>query len=271
MGRQISYLLADAGATVTLHDRDSATLAAAQEWCAQQWGARETDFTTHLNLGAAVAGAKLVLECIVEDLDAKRALFAQLGVLAPDAVLASNSSAMPASLWADTTPRPERLINAHFYVRPWERRVVELMTCGRTSHEVLTSTAELFESLQIRAFTLRAVSVGLLYNRIWAAIRREALSIVDEGVATPQEVDEIYRALDPAPSRGPFERMDAVGLDISHAIESFYATQRGTTVSPSLTARVRDGHLGAKTGRGFLDHATSEQRRISTTSKGHTP
>lgn len=136
------------------------------------------------------------------------------------------------------------------------------MSSGATTPEAMSCAERLFTGLGFRVFRLRQQSVGLLYNRIWAAIKRECLRIVDEQIAEPAEVDEIYRLLDPQPSRGPFERMDMVGLDTVRDIETFYAAEAGTEVSPTLTALVRAGHLGVKTGRGFYTHSPDQESRF---------
>jgi 3-hydroxybutyryl-CoA dehydrogenase len=148
------------------------------------------------------------------------------------------------------------MLNVHFYVRPWERRVVEIMTSGSTSDEVLGATASLLRRCELQVFTLRTVSIGLLYNRIWAAIKREALAIVDEGVATPAEVDDIVRQLDPAPARGPFERMDDVGLDTVRDIEGVYSARFGWARSALLRKLVESGRTGRKSGAGFFRYPT---------------
>lgn len=262
MGRQLAFTFAERGVVVSLYDRNSSTAEAAAEWARQRIGSTRGALIVSRSLAEAVLGADLILETVNEDPDLKRAIFAEVSQLNEEALLASNSSAMPSSRWADTTRNPQRLLNAHFYVRPWERRVVELMSSGPTSSEAMSSAETIFTGLGFHAFRLRAESTGLLYNRIWAAIKRECLSMVDEDIAGPAEIDDIYRLLDPQPSRGPFERMDMVGLDTVRDIEAIYAAEAGTDVSPTLTGLVRDGHLGVKTGRGFYTYAHSPELRV---------
>jgi 3-hydroxybutyryl-CoA dehydrogenase len=104
-------------------------------------------------------------------------------------------------------------------------------------------------------FRVRRESVGFIYNRIWAAIKREALAVVAEGVATPEEVDHIFE-LTLGARNGPFRRMDRVGLDVVLDIEEHYAAIReGIPDAPRRLLReyVANGWLGAKSGRGFYD------------------
>lgn len=262
MGRQIAATLALAGtAHVAVFDQSSLQRDDASAWLDEFIDDEEV--RGRIQVVPALDGhsdVHLVIEAISEDEAAKRAVLTALLELAPRATIASNSSSLPvARLAAD----PARLVNLHFYVRPWERKVVELMTSGTTAPERLLALRSFMEALGFRVFTLAQPSFGLLYNRIWAAVKRESLAIVDEGIATAEEVDEIYRALEPRPTRGPFERMDAVGLDTILLIERAYAAERGTPISPALEALVDAGSLGAKTGRGFYDHRHASPERTS--------
>jgi 3-hydroxybutyryl-CoA dehydrogenase len=260
MGRQISAVFAASGARVSLVERDDAHRRAAREWI--DGFLSEPAARDRVTLVASLperSDSRLVIEAITEEESVKRAMLAALQVIAPDAVVASNSSSMPVARFVDDVPAPERLVNLHFYVRPWERRVVELMTSGRTTPEHLADVRSVMEALDFRVFELRKPGFGLLYNRIWAAVKREALAIVDEGLADPAEIDAIYRALEPQPSRGPFERMDAVGLDTVQLIESSYAREHGTTTSAVLDDLVRADRLGVKTGQGFYTYDTTTE------------
>jgi 3-hydroxybutyryl-CoA dehydrogenase len=193
---------------------------------------------------------------VPERLEVKQPLFAELDRIAPaDAVLASNSSSYPTSRLVDAVTRPQRLLNTHFYMPP-ERTAVEVMSCGRTDHELIDLLLEVLPTYGLQAFEVRRESTGFIYNRIWAAIKREALAVVAEGVATPQEVDELFR-LNLGTDRGPFRRMDAIGLDVVLDIEEHYAAERlGVPDGPRLLLRqmIAEGRLGEKSGRGFYDH-----------------
>lgn len=265
MGRQIAATLALGGATdVRIVDPDLAQRESAREWMdafladegQAECSTRIALFAQHLAPDDAV---ELAIEAVPERLELKRAVIPELLRAAPRATVASNSSSMPvARLVVDADgenePSLDRLVNLHFYVRPWERRVVELMTSGESDEARIEAVERFMQRLGFRVFVLRRPSFGLLYNRIWAAVKREALAIVDEGVATPAEVDAICRALDPQPARGPFERMDAVGLDTVRLIERAYASERGTAFSTTLERLVEEGRLGRKSGGGFFEY-----------------
>ncbi|WP_018566598.1 3-hydroxyacyl-CoA dehydrogenase family protein [Streptomyces sp. PsTaAH-124] len=141
----------------------------------------------------------------------------------PDAILASNSSSYPARQFTD-------------------RAVLDLLL-------------RVLPGYGIHPFEARRESTGFIFNRIWAAIKREALAVVAEGVSTPQEVDRMWQ-INSGSQAGPFRMMDKVGLDVVLDIEDHYAAER-----PELPAGPREllhryvdaGHLGVKSGRGFSD------------------
>ena len=113
-------------------------------------------------------------------------------------------------------------------------------------------------------FRVRRESIGFVFNRIWAAIKREALMVLQEGVATPEDVDRIWQEVFGSPA-GPFRMMDQVGLDVVRDIEEHYAQIRdGIPEGPRtlLGEYIARGHLGVKTGRGFYAdyHINDEDR-----------
>jgi 3-hydroxybutyryl-CoA dehydrogenase len=207
------------------------------------------------SLAGAVADAWLVIETVPERLKLKRAVFAELSELAaPETILATNSSSYRSRLLADVTRRPERLLNAHFYGRPWRRPAVELMSCGMTDPACLDRLAAFFRSCGLAPFLARAESTGLIFNRIWRAVKRESLRVVEEGIATPEEVDRLWEIVMGTERMGPFARMDRVGLDVVLDIERTYWSESGDPDDRPprlLEALVEQGHLGMKTGQGF--------------------
>jgi 3-hydroxybutyryl-CoA dehydrogenase len=210
------------------------------------------------SLASAVDGAWLVIEAIPERLELKRSFYAELSELVrPDVILASNSSSYKSRAFADVTSHAERLMNAHFYGRPWRRPAVELMTCGSTDPVNIERVRLFFESCGLRPFVCRGESTGFLFNRIWHAVKQESLKVVAEGHATPAEIDELWRIVMGSEPYGPFERMDRVGLDVVLDIERHYAAESGLDrdAPPQfLIDMVERGELGVKTGKGFYDY-----------------
>jgi 3-hydroxybutyryl-CoA dehydrogenase len=206
-------------------------------------------------LAAVVRNAWLVVEAVPEKLDVKREIFAELDSMAPqDAILATNSSSYPSSRLVDLVAHPERLLNMHYYMPP-ELPMVELMSCGKTDPAIIDFLMEHLPLYGLVPFRVQRESVGFIFNRIWAAIKRESLSVVEEGVAKIEDVDRIWD-LFTAHQTSPFRLMDRVGLDVVLAIEEHYAAVRNDIPEGPrklLRRYVDGGRLGVKSGRGFYD------------------
>ena len=215
------------------------------------------------SLAEAVGPADLVIEAVREDLATKRAVFAEIGSLNPGALLATNSSSLPSSGLADVVPDPARLVNLHFFSEFWIRSCVELMGCGQTSAETMDVLADFGRSLGLYVAVVRGESKGFIINRVWRAVKRESLRVVDEGHADPEDVDRLW-AFFWGIDYGPFGMMDSIGLNVIADIEdSYIAVSQDPTDRPSsvLHDLVDAGHLGTKTGRGFYHHPNPSYRR----------
>jgi 3-hydroxybutyryl-CoA dehydrogenase len=268
LGRRIALMLATQGGEVRIFDVVAEQRQAAIEFVERQLGAvvaRVPDgsagrVVASTDLAEAVAGTWLVVECLPERLELKQQIFAELDRLAPpDAILATNSSSYPSSQVIGGVSRPQRVVNTHFYMPP-DRIGVEVMSCGRTDDRVIDLLMRTLPSFGLVPFRVRRESVGFIYNRIWAAIKREALAVVAEGVASPDEVDRIFE-LTLGARRGPFRAMDLIGLDVVLDIEEHYAAVReGIPESPRRLLReyLDKGWLGVKSGRGFYDDYAEE-------------
>jgi 3-hydroxybutyryl-CoA dehydrogenase len=208
------------------------------------------------DMAAALKGAWHVVEAVPEKLDLKKSIFKQIDELSdPDAILASNSSSYPTSAFSDSVKNPARLLNMH-YLMPPRATPVELMSCGHTDPAVIELMAKVLPGYGLTPYIVERESMGFIYNRIWAAIKRESLNVVANGVASPQVVDAIFcQAMG---SRiGPCRAMDAVGLDVVLSIEEHYAHEiPGLPEAPRelLRKMIAEGHLGAKSGKGFYDY-----------------
>ena len=207
------------------------------------------------DLASALKGAWLVIEAVYEKVDLKTEVFGEIDRLAePDAILTTNSSSFRSSEMIGKVTRPERVLNMHFYMLP-KMRSVELMTCGKTDPAYISFLNEHLPRWGFVPHIVMKESTGLIFNRVWAAIKREAVYAVARGVAKPADVDEIFQEVFGS-SIVPFRLMDQVGLDVVLDIEEHYAAER-----PNLPVEVRDllkkyvaeGKLGVKTGSGFYD------------------
>jgi 3-hydroxybutyryl-CoA dehydrogenase len=147
------------------------------------------------SMEAAVANVGLVIEAVPEQLELKREIFEALDRLAPaDAVLGSNSSSYPTSQVISALTHPERVLNTHFYMPPLQN-AVELMSCGATRPELIEALMDVLPRFGLEPFHVQRESIGFIFNRIWAAIKRESLAVVADDVATPKDVDRIFQSV----------------------------------------------------------------------------
>lgn len=216
---------------------------------------RRIQFTTHIQ--EAVARADLVIENAPEHLEIKRELFAQLDQLCPrHTVLATNSSSICISALEDVTQRPEQVLNMHFYSPVWQRSMVELMGGTATTDETMARARRFVRTLGLTPLLVRKQSTGFLFNRVWRAIKKECLHLVDDGVASFEDVDRAWMIAVGAPA-GPFGLMDIVGLDVVRDIEMVYYRASGdvSDAPPQLLLdKIARGELGLKTGKGFYSY-----------------
>lgn len=267
LGRRIALMFASRGGTVRIVARRAEQLAAATQYVAEtlprvidQRGFGEVGVATAArSLEEALDGAWLVVESVPEKLEVKLAAWEQIDRAAPpDTIFATNSSSIPSRLMAEGVRDKTRLCNMHFYMPP-ELKAVELMSDGQTDRGLLDTLLRVLPEFGVQPFEARKESTGFIFNRIWAAIKRESLAVVAEGVARPEDVDGMFRVNWGVPA-GPFQMMDVVGLDVVLDIENHYAAQ-----NPHLPEHVRDllrsyvdaGKLGVKTGEGFYSYPPS--------------
>ncbi|OBG63851.1 MULTISPECIES: 3-hydroxyacyl-CoA dehydrogenase family protein [unclassified Mycobacterium] len=264
LGRRIALMFASRGGTVRIFAPRAEQRASAVDFVAQNLPKllQERGFG---EIGQAVAtgsleealdGAWLVVESVPEKLEVKIAAWDQIDQAAPaDTIFATNSSSYPSRLMATYVKDKSRLCNMHFYMPPASIGV-DLMSDGQTDRGLLDTLLTVLPEFGVHPFEARKECTGFIFNRIWAAIKRESLAVVAEGVARPEDVDGMFKVNLGVPA-GPFQMMDAVGLDVVLDIENHYAQE-----FPHLPEHVREllqsyvdaGKLGIKSGEGFYTY-----------------
>jgi 3-hydroxybutyryl-CoA dehydrogenase len=267
MGRGIVQVLAEAGFSVIMHDASEAAMTAGRDFArgmidrAAQKGrmdaasaeAAKARIATVADI-AGLGGADIVIEAIVEDIDAKRGLVARLDtVLAPSAIIASNTSSLSITAIAAGSAHPSRVAGLHFFNPVPLMKVAEIIRGAETDADVVTRLVRLTEAFG-HAPIVTEDSPGFVVNHAGRGLYTEGLRIVQEGVAAPAAIDLLMR--EAAGFRmGPFELFDLTGLDVSYAVmrkiyEQFWQEPRFRP-TPLPQRQVDAGHFGRKTGRGF--------------------
>jgi len=203
------------------------------------------------------AGADVVIEAIVEDLDAKRALFRSMEQrIALDAVLATNTSSLSVTAIAAGCARPERVAGLHFFNPPPLMRLVEVIGGLRTDPALVEALAGFVKRINKHP-VVATDTPGFVVNHAGRAYGPEALRIVAQGIASPREVDLLMKEA-VGFRMGPFELLDLIGGDVTHAVMvSMFEQYFGEPMyqpSPQMTTRVAAGLLGRKSKQGFYSY-----------------
>ena len=210
------------------------------------------------DLAAAVHGAMFVFESVAEELALKQTLFAQVEGLVPaDTILASNTSGLPITAIAARMRCPEQAATTHFWNPPHLMPLVEIVKGERTTEATVDRLRNVLTHAGKRVVVVRKDVPGQLGNRLLHALFREAYHIVDEGIASVEDVDVALK-FGPGlrfPAYGLLEHADMVGLDMQLQIESylFPALCAATEPPPFVRELIAQGKLGAKSGVGLYD------------------
>ncbi|WP_233273674.1 3-hydroxyacyl-CoA dehydrogenase family protein [Streptomyces broussonetiae] len=197
LGRRMALMFATRGGAVRIYDpsesQGEVAVAHVEQNLAVVAGRLENDtpgtVVAVAVLTEAVRDAWLVIEAVPERLELKKQIFGAPDAIAPtDAILASNSSSHASSNFLDHVRHPERVLNIHFYMPP-AQNAVDVMSCGKTDRDVLDFVPTTLAEFGVSPFEAHKESTGFIFNRVWAAVKRECLEIVAEGVSTPQDVD----------------------------------------------------------------------------------
>jgi 3-hydroxybutyryl-CoA dehydrogenase len=271
MGRGIGLAFAIAGHRVTLVDIDDDVLTQAVANVTKELGylsdqkvleeppaAVLSRITTSKDKKKAMSAAGFVVEAVFENLDAKKEVFRELDAVAPrSCILASNTSSLPISAIAGVANHPERILGAHFWNPPYLMSSVEVVRGEKTSDETVTRTVEILRGIGKSPAVLQKDVPGQIGIRILYAMIREATALVENGVASVEDVDTIVK--EAIGSRlevlGPFELADLSGVDlVNNVAKGLYKTLDASKAPQKLVQdMVARGEVGIKSGKGFYD------------------
>ncbi|MGK5630715.1 3-hydroxyacyl-CoA dehydrogenase family protein [Streptomyces sp. URMC 123] len=270
MGSGIAQVSAQAGWDVVLRDVTDAALTrgtdgikasydkfvAKGKLAAQDAEAALKRITTTTDLDA-VADADVVVEAVFEKVDVKQEIFRTLdGLVKDDAVLASNTSAIPITKIAAVTGRPEKVVGTHFFSPVPMMQLCELVRGHKTSDETLATAREFAESVGKTCIVVNRDVAGFVTTRLITALVVEAAKLYESGVATAEDID-IACKLGFGHAMGPLATADLTGVDILlHATDNIYTeSQDEKFAAPELMRRMVDaGDIGRKSGQGFYKH-----------------
>ncbi|KAH6867383.1 hypothetical protein B0T10DRAFT_419877 [Thelonectria olida] len=261
LGRRIACAWAASGYHVIIRDPSSEQRIAAVHYCDTSMSQYSDSVARGSvqaveELSEAVEKAWLVIEAVPEKLSLKISTFADLEKFtAHDTILCTNSSSYKSREMVEDLQlsTKQRILNMHYYMPP-DNRVVELMTDGDTHENIFPFLVEKLEEVKMHPYVARKESTGLIFNRLWAAIKREALTILAEDVSTPEEMEKLWMEMWSGRKVGPIAMMDAVGLDTVSFIEQHYIAERGLPRTPVdfLQEFIDQGKLGTKSSKGGL-------------------
>lgn len=207
-------------------------------------------------LALAAQGPELIIETISEELDLKRKLFTELeGLVPPETIFCTNTSAISITSICRYLKHRERALGTHFWNPPHVLPCVEIIKSQYTSEDVFEKVVSIIAAIGKEPVRVHKDVPGFLGNRMQHALQREAMSIVEQGIASPEEVDRVVKfgfglrlAL-----MGPLERADLGGLDITYKVQKYLLPHLCNEIEPSalLAEKVAEGHLGAKSGQGY--------------------
>ncbi len=200
----------------------------------------------------------LAIEAVFEDINVKQDVFRKLDeVLQPNAILASNTSALPATPLASVTNRPDKFMIIHFHQPPTVMRLIELVKAIQTSDETAAATLEFCKAINKDPVLIKVDCPGFLTNRTMIPLLNEVIYCIYEGVSTKEDIDLAYKSGFNWPM-GPVTLCDFIGLDtLLHIMEDLHKRRGGDKFLPCplLSNMVAAGYLGHKSGKGFYDYS----------------
>ena len=271
MGTQIAMQVAISGYDVTCYARCEETIRKAEEF-SKGWFQKSVTkgkmteaavqeiqgrFTFTTDLAKAVKDVDLVIEAVVDVLEVKRKVLAEIDVLTPEhTIFASNSSYIVSSEFAGVVKHPDKVLNMHFFNPALVMKLVEVVKGPHCSEDTIETIVEFSKSIGKVPAIVNKEIYGFIVNRIYSAITKEACYIYDQGVASIEDVDAAVKYGLSHPM-GPFELLDLTGLDLEYdALTERYKSTGNPAdkPSPAIVERYARGQYGRKTKKGFYDY-----------------
>jgi len=276
MGHALAQVFAQGGYQVSLNDVSEEILQQAHRLIAsnletlcqagvfdpaEKSSVLEERITYTTDLATAVATSGLVIEAIVEDREAKKGLFSELDRLCPpEAILASNTSYLDIYQFVETK-RPGKVIITHWFAPPHIVPLVEIVPGSQTTPETVAKVKKVLDGLGKQTIVLKKFLPGFIANRLQAALSLEVYHLLDNGYATPEDIDRATKASFGMriPILGLVKRVDFAGLDLVQRIlkNKSYTPPPVKGRSEVVDSMVSQGRLGVKTGKGFYDYGDS--------------
>lgn len=271
MGQQIALQGAVCGFKVACVENQPEALAKAQAFASkwlqgrieknllttEQAGQIKARLVFSADLESAAADADLVIEAIIEDLNIKRDLFARLDKICPThTIMATNSSYIVSSKIADATQRPDKVLNMHFFNPALVMKLVEVVQGSHVSEATIEEVLEVSRALNKVPTRVNKEIYGFVCNRIFSAITKEACYMLDQGVASIEDIDNAVKNGLGHPM-GPLQLLDMTGIDLEYKVSMDLYRETGNLTdkpSPGLVERYARGDYGRKTGKGFYQY-----------------
>jgi len=273
MGHGIAQVFAVAGHEVAITDPVEAARQAAPGRISRNLAEMNLDpaavnrVSLYADLAEAVAGADVVIEAALENMELKQELFAQIEAAAPaNAILASNTSVMPITRIMENLRDKSRALGTHWWNPPFLVPLVEVVRTVDVSDKTVADMMSLLASVGKTPVEVKKDVPGFVGNRLQHALWREAIAIVEHGICDAEMVDMVVKASfgRRLPVLGPLENADMVGADLTLAIHQQvlpYIDSRPEP-SPLLEKMVKEGRLGVKSGEGFRSWSVEEQNAL---------
>lgn len=273
MGHGIAWIFAAASYQVNIYDQSDVALNNARQGLVDistlLKRAPNAYKTVHYcsTLVEAVQDADFVFEAVSECLALKRKIFNELALQTkPNAILASNTSALPITQIAADNPAASRIVGTHFWNPPYLIPLVEVISSNEVNDSSIRAVIELLRAVGRHPVHVRKDVPGFVGNRLQHALKREAIALVSNGVCDAATIDDVVKLGfgKRLAVLGPLEQSDLVGLDLTAAIHETLMPDLDRTdgVHPYLLSLIAGGNLGIKTGKGFREWTTESAEAL---------